>query len=206
MSLDNTLSTIRPRRALANYSLLVSIASLVTHFFLSITQASPVAQPIAALSQHPLGWLHTLALLGFATGHIALALSLPDSSGTHLVRIGCTLLALSSGLVVWVAEYFLQTTTFAQSPTDNIAMQCLASGIGVVMGLFAVGYWRHRRALAKINAIALLGLLGLVSIMPTVTANSLGAYERQVAVIYLGWMIGLALISRQANQPAARYS
>lgn len=138
--------------------------------------------------------MHTLGLLSFSCAHLALAVALGKLDHGRLWPYGRGLLVASAITLIYVAWYFATADDSAlRSPGANDPLWIVASLTGTAMGALQPGLSRLARSLGVFSIICLGAWLWLVPLGLLVTDSWLGAYERIVGVVYVIWMVGLAL-------------
>lgn len=170
---------------------------------LFMSGSGAVSSPISQLSRGAGAPAHTLGLVLLAMSQPALATLLWRSGGaSRLWRTGCILLALNSIVLLCIAVYFLRASD-AQllGPDANDPLAVLASNVGIVMGFLQPGLRRLSRTAARINGSLFLLWLALIPIIPLVSDDWLGAYERTVGAILLVWIAAMTLLTPTLEAP-----
>ncbi|MEM7608515.1 MAG: DUF998 domain-containing protein [Myxococcota bacterium] len=184
------------------------IGSLLTPLLhvvvLAVNGLDPAATTISQLSQHELAWLHGLELVLFGFAHIALARGIRDVDGGRLWRLARTLLVATGAGVIFLAWYFAFTDGVTLASTAaKVPLWIVASLQGCVIAVLRPGLARLSMPLGRASAVALAIWMLLIPLTLFVSDAWQGAYERTVAAVYAGWMIGVTAVLLRLRSSAS---
>ncbi len=170
----------------------VAITLLAHLLVLFTSNVDAAASPISQLSRGNMGWLHALGLVALALGWLIIGTRNWRRDDGWLWRGGCLLLLAAVPVLLFVAYYFA-TASDAQlfGPNANDPLAVLASVLGVAMGALQLGLRRQNPGIARVNLLVLALWISLVPVIPFITADWLGAYERTVGALMLLWTLAL---------------
>ncbi len=194
------------------FALFCSVLTLLIHLALVLlTDLNPIATPIRELSRHRLGALHTLGLSLFGGAHIALALALHGMDAGRLWSAARLLLVTAGVGLIYVALDFAAAPSCTRAlPCGDAGLWIVASLTGIAMGAMQPGLSRQSRRLGVFSAICLGLWLWMVPVFLFVDELWVGAYQRAVGGIYVGWLsavaVGLLACKRDSHPPSARRS
>ena len=170
--------------------------TLIAHVLvLIVSNADAAASPISQLSRGNMGWVHGLGLAALALGWLIIATQIWRRDDGWLWRGGCLLLLVAVPVLLFVAYYFATASDVQLfGPNANDPLAVLASVLGVAMGALQLGLRRQNPGIARINLVVLALWIALVPVIPFITADWLGAYERTVGSLMLLWTLALTKI------------
>jgi len=164
-------------------------ACLIAHLTaLLLTGADPVSSPISQLSRGNLAPVHSAGLVALGLSWISIAiLGWPQQTGRWW-KSGLALLGASAALLPAIAIYFASASDerlFGPDANDPLAV--LASLLGLAMGALQPGLRRRSTTTGWLNLLILGAWIALIPVIPFISPNTLGAYERTVGAIMLAW-------------------
>lgn len=171
------------------------IATFLAHLTaLVVSGADAAATPISQLSRSAPPWIHSSGLLTLAIGWSLLGVRLWRIETGVLWRGGCLLLLCSAALLPYIAFYFATATDAVLTSADaNDPLAILASLLGVAMGALQPGLARRSVAVGRANMAILVLWIALIPVVPFLTGQVLGAYERTVGALMLMWSLLLTV-------------
>jgi hypothetical protein len=192
-------------RSTLSYAVIAAVLLMLSAHVaaLLLSGADAASTPVSQLSRGPGAWLHSAGLVILAGAWALLAWLLYTSSSagafaSGLWRLGCVLCALNAPMLLWIAAYFANASDARLfGPDANDPLAVLASSTGVAMAALQRGLRQRSVSLGRLNATVFVLWLGLVPVIPFITPDWLGAYERCVGSLLLLWML---LLVKGANE------
>ena len=184
------------RTAAAALALLGCSAALATHVgALHAGGLDPVSSPIAALAGTEEAASFRYGLWLFALGHLALALLLNRPGAGRFTRAAQLCLALDAALIAWLPLHL------AAIPAPALAAESaggplwlLAGAAGFTLSFAAVALWRRHRPAALCTLVCLLLWTGLAPVFLMLDPDWIGAYQRFVGAVLVGWTALVAVM------------
>ncbi|MBX2886245.1 MAG: DUF998 domain-containing protein [Granulosicoccus sp.] len=132
--------------------------------------------------------MQTVGTLIFACAHLPVLRLLsqpPPGVPGQLARL---LIAVSSLCLLYAAWFFTQTAA-----THDPLLWFIASIAGLAMACMAPYLNRHYATASRINFACLLMWLGLIPAGIWIPDTFIGIYQRSVGLVYLIWLMALAI-------------
>jgi len=166
---------------------------------LGLSDLSAMRSPISQLSRSAGGTVHTIGLIVFGLAHFTLAGYLGRlKPPSFMWRTGVWLTALNGVGVMAIAVYFsIASDDQLFGPNANDPLSVLASSVGVAMGFLIPGLKYLSSFATRFNAVCLALWLTLIPAILLLDASWLGAYERIVGAVLVGWVGGIALLTNR---------
>lgn len=194
------------RTAATALALLGCAAALVTHLgALHTSGLDPVSSPIGALGRTADAAAFRYGLWLFALGHLALVFLLNRPEAGRFARGAQLFLLLDAALIAWLPWHFARVS--ATAPVSEAAvgpLWLLGGGVGFAMTCAAVALWRHHRSTALLTLVCLLLWTALAPVFLVIDPSWIGAYQRFVGVVLLGWTAILAVRIGLLERPRSR--
>ena len=194
----------RLRRPALILALVGALLTPVLHGIVLIaSQQAPLATPISALTQTPLGNLALLALLLFGGAQLLVGLALGMLDHGRLWP-AARILVKGCGIAVWgLAYHFDQLPSGAAGANSSDPLWIVASLVGFAMGCLIPGLRRIAPRLGRFNLACLIAWVLLIPLAGLMGDGLIGGYERLVGLIYVSWIVGLCmgLLSLGQRQP-----